>query len=63
MLQDNTNWVNVEIPESVKAVVLLNLQSYGGGRDLWGKGVTKVDEEKNMKSPKFDDGFIEVSIC
>lgn len=30
-------WEDLEISAAVRAVVLLNLQSYGGGRDLWGK--------------------------
>lgn len=30
------HWRDIEVGASVKAIVLLNLQSYGGGRDLWG---------------------------
>jgi diacylglycerol kinase (ATP) len=29
------SWVEQEVPQSVRAIVFLNLQSYGGGRDLW----------------------------
>ena len=29
-------WVDIPLPPDVKAVVLLNLQSYAGGRDVWG---------------------------
>lgn len=29
-------WVDIPLPKDVKAVVLLNLQSYAGGRDVWG---------------------------
>jgi diacylglycerol kinase (ATP) len=35
-------WEDVPLPPSVKALVLLNLQSYGGGRDLWGRHDTEV---------------------
>lgn len=35
-------WRDIEVGASVKALVLLNLQSYGGGRDLWGDHDTAV---------------------
>jgi hypothetical protein len=40
-------WVDLEISSAVRAVVLLNLQSYGGGRNLWGKN----DEEVCFRRP------------
>ena len=57
---DKGEWVEVVIPSSVKALVLLNLQSYGGGRDLWGLKDTSKDKEKGWKVPIFNDGLIEV---
>lgn len=35
-------WEELEISAAVRAVVLLNLQSYGGGRNLWGKHTSEV---------------------
>jgi len=29
-------WVDVRLPKGVRVVALLNLQSYAGGRDIWG---------------------------
>lgn len=55
-------WVEVVVPNSVKALVLLNLQSYGGGRDLWGLKDTHKDQAKGWKVPIFNDGLIEVNI-
>jgi Diacylglycerol kinase accessory domain len=34
-LDSSGKWVERELPEGVRAIVLLNLQSYAGGRDLW----------------------------
>lgn len=48
------------VPKSVKAIVLLNLQSYAGGRDLWGLKDTGKDQAKGWKVPIFNDGLIEV---
>lgn len=54
------DWQDVEIPRTVKAVVLLNLQSYGGGRDVWGLASTKNLQRKGLVEPAYDDGLIEV---
>lgn len=56
-------WVEVVVPKSVKALVLLNLQSYAGGRDLWGLKDSNKDEKKGWKVPIFNDGLIEASCC
>lgn len=58
---DKGEWVQVVVPDSVKAIVLLNLQSYAGGRDLWGLKDMAKDREKGWKVPIFNDGLIEVS--
>lgn len=53
-------WKDIVIPSSVRALILLNLQTYGGGRDVWG-----IENEKNLKAkgfqaPVFSDGLMEV---
>ncbi len=50
------------IPPTIRAVVLLNLQSYGGGRDVWGLPAVSNLERKGMKEPIYDDGMIEASL-
>lgn len=55
-------WVQVIVPKSIKAIVLLNLQSYAGGRDLWGLKDAAKDNAKGWQVPIFNDGLIEV-IC
>ncbi|KAK9860340.1 hypothetical protein WJX84_003520 [Apatococcus fuscideae] len=54
-------WRDIQLTRNVKALVLLNLQSYGGGRDLWGvtKSRTK-NPQRRWQPPIFDDGLIEV---
>lgn len=44
----------------IKALVVLNLQSYAGGRDLWGLRDPKRDAAKGWQTPIFNDGLIEV---
>lgn len=53
------SWEDVVLPSEVKALVVLNLQSYAGGRNLWGKtnsGSTKGE----LKEPSYRDGNLEV---
>ncbi|DBA81590.1 hypothetical protein WJX77_006239 [Trebouxia sp. C0004] len=52
-------WQSVRIPSSVKAIVLLNLQSYGGGRDIWGLADSSKDTRRGWKTPIFNDGMFE----
>ena len=56
------DWGEVRIPRSVKALVLLNIQSYAGGRDLWGLADTGSDVRKGWRTPIFNDGLIEVRL-
>lgn len=34
-------WSEIPVPEETRALLVLNLQSYGGGRDIWGAKDTK----------------------
>ena len=54
------DWTEISVPSSICGIVLLNLQTYAGGRDLWGIKNTKNLAKKHFKSPSCDDGLIEV---
>ncbi|PNW80627.1 hypothetical protein CHLRE_07g325550v5 [Chlamydomonas reinhardtii] len=54
-------WQPVKIPKGVRALVVLNLQSYAGGRNLWGPNTSEADEKKHgFKKPSYNDGLLEV---
>lgn len=57
---EDAEWKEVVVPSSVCAIVLLNVQSYGGGRDIWGLPETKNLEKKGFSEPVYNDGIIEV---
>lgn len=59
---DDEAWEEIVVPSSVRAIVMINLQTYMGGRDLWGLHDHHMPEEqvKNLKKPIFDDGLLEV---
>ena len=53
-------WREVAMGRGIKALVVLNLQSYAGGRDLWGLRDPARDAAKGWQTPIFNDGLIEV---
>lgn len=59
-LNASGEWEEVPLGKGIKALVILNLQSYGGGRDLWGLQDMGRDKAKGWKPPIFNDGLIEV---
>ncbi|KAJ7556698.1 hypothetical protein O6H91_05G094600 [Diphasiastrum complanatum] len=54
------DWEEVHIPSSVRAVVICNLQSYGGGSNPWGLPTAKSMKKKGLVDAKSDDGLLEV---
>ncbi|KAG2493329.1 hypothetical protein HYH03_008464 [Edaphochlamys debaryana] len=58
---ESAGWQPVKLPYNVKALVVLNLQSYAGGRNLWGPRTTAAAEKKHgFKKPSYHDGLLEV---
>ena len=58
-------WQDMHVPKDVRALVVLNFQSYSGGKDIWGLHDHQWPDEKakGLKKPIFDDNCIEVSSC
>lgn len=59
LLPGAAGWSALSIPSSIKALVFVNLQSYGGGRNIWGE---RVSSKKHFQPPAVNDGLIEVRI-
>jgi hypothetical protein len=55
----SSEWQQLAIPAGIKALVLVNLQSYGGGRNIWGESESK---RRSWKAPDVADGLIEVRL-
>lgn len=53
-------WEDLEIPRSIRSIVILNLPSFSGGLDPWGKPYRKKYLEKGFTPPYVDDALIEV---
>lgn len=56
----DSEWRSLVVPNSVRAIILLNLQTYGGGRDVWGLADSVGMRKQGFSEPRFNDGAIEV---
>ncbi|XP_057749151.1 diacylglycerol kinase 7-like [Arachis stenosperma] len=55
-----SEWEQVPIPSSVRAIVALNLHSYGSGRDPWGKLKPEYLEKRGFVEADVADGLLEI---
>lgn len=58
MRPGDSEWTPLAVPPSIKALVLVNLQSYGGGRNIWGEKPPK--RPGKWRDPSVSDGLLEV---
>uniref|UniRef100_A0A5B6YKB3 Diacylglycerol kinase n=1 Tax=Davidia involucrata TaxID=16924 RepID=A0A5B6YKB3_DAVIN len=55
-----SEWEQIPIPSSVRAIVALNLQNYASGRNPWGNLKPEYLEKKGFVEAHVDDGLLEV---
>ncbi|CAN0911234.1 Diacylglycerol kinase 3 [Linum grandiflorum] len=55
-----SEWEQIPVPKSVRAIVCLNLHNYGSGRNPWGKPSAGYMEKKGFVEAHVDDGLIEI---
>ncbi|KAJ9689581.1 hypothetical protein PVL29_014986 [Vitis rotundifolia] len=55
-----SEWEQIRIPSSVRAIVALNLHSYGSGRHPWGNLKPEYLEKKGFVEAHVDDGLLEI---
>lgn len=56
----SSEWEEITIPSSVRAIVALNLQNYASGRNPWGHPKPKYLEKKGFVKAQGHDGLIEI---
>ncbi|CAM6023261.1 unnamed protein product [Sphagnum balticum] len=54
------DWEEIEIPHNIRAIVVLNLQSYAGGRKPWGHPSENTMKKEGFVEAKSDDGLLEI---
>lgn len=57
---DSSEWEHVPVPPSIRAVVALNLSSYGSGRNPWGQLKPEYLEKRGFVEAHTDDGLLEI---
>ncbi|KAF6149075.1 hypothetical protein GIB67_018653 [Kingdonia uniflora] len=55
-----SEWEQVRVPSSVRAIVILNLHNYGSGRNPWGKLKPQYMEKRGFVEAHSDDGVLEI---
>ncbi|KMZ72445.1 Diacylglycerol kinase [Zostera marina] len=55
-----SEWENIHVPKSVRAIVVLNLPNYGSGRHPWGSPKPDYLEKRDFVEAHVDDGLIEI---
>ena len=48
------------IPENMEGIIILNIASYAGGCDLWGKKSNVVPPSGTWRKASMSDGYLEV---
>ncbi|KAK4485549.1 hypothetical protein RD792_008192 [Penstemon davidsonii] len=55
-----SKWEQILVPSSVRSIVLLNLPSYGSGRNPWGNLKPNYLEKRGFVEAHADDGLLEI---
>ncbi|XP_042009526.1 diacylglycerol kinase 5-like [Salvia splendens] len=53
-------WQDLEIPNSVRSIVCLNLPSFSGGLNPWGTPSSYKRRDRDLTAPYVDDGLLEI---
>ncbi|GLJ11862.1 hypothetical protein SUGI_0178740 [Cryptomeria japonica] len=59
-IKKSSEWQQINIPSSVRAIVALNLHNYASGRNPWGHPNTRYLEKKGFVKAQVNDGLIEI---
>ncbi|KAK3123109.1 hypothetical protein QOZ80_8AG0624060 [Eleusine coracana subsp. coracana] len=57
---DSSEWENIPVPSSVRAIVALNLHNYASGRNPWGHLKPEYLEKRGFVEAQSDDGLLEI---
>ncbi|KAL5699835.1 diacylglycerol kinase (ATP) [Ranunculus cassubicifolius] len=55
-----SEWEEIRVPSSVRAIVALNLHHYGSGRNPWGNLKPDYLEKRGFVEAQADDGLLEI---
>ncbi|XP_022742634.1 diacylglycerol kinase 5-like isoform X2 [Durio zibethinus] len=53
-------WQDLQIPNSIRSIICLNLPSFSGGLNPWGKPNSRKQRDRDLTPPFVDDGLLEI---
>lgn len=61
IMKKSGKWENLEIPQSIRSIVCLNLPSFSGGLNPWGTPSKRKQRKRDLVMPPLvDDGLLEI---
>ncbi|PIN06260.1 Diacylglycerol kinase [Handroanthus impetiginosus] len=60
IMKKSGQWIDLRIPQSIRSIVCLNLPSFSGGLNPWGRPSKQKLHSRDLTPPYVDDGFFEV---
>ncbi|KAI4334035.1 hypothetical protein L6164_018775 [Bauhinia variegata] len=60
VMKKHGEWQDLDIPQSIRSIVCLNLPSFSGGLNPWGTPNIKKRRDRDLTPPYVDDGHLEV---
>ncbi|KAL3624769.1 Diacylglycerol kinase 5 [Castilleja foliolosa] len=60
VMKKDGEWQDLQIPQSIRSIVCLNLPSFSGGFNPWGTPNNRKQRDRDLTPPFVDDGFIEI---
>ncbi|KAL3322713.1 hypothetical protein AABB24_040017 [Solanum stoloniferum] len=60
IMKRSGEWIDLHIPSSIRSIVCLNLPSFSGGLNPWGRPNKQKLHERDLTPPYVDDGLLEV---
>lgn len=60
IMRKHSHWEELNIPQSIRSIVCLNLLSFSGGFNPWGTPCRQKSLDRGLTPPYVDDGLIEI---
>ncbi|KAM0952406.1 putative diacylglycerol kinase (ATP) [Dioscorea sansibarensis] len=60
IMRRHGQWDELQIPQSIRSIICLNLPSFSGGLNPWGTPSKKKQRDRDLTPPYVDDGLLEV---
>ncbi|GER48197.1 diacylglycerol kinase [Striga asiatica] len=60
VMKKHGEWQDLQIPQSIRSIICLNLPSFSGGLNPWGTPNNRKRRDRDLTAPFVDDGLLEI---